>query len=1186
MRRRLSVLGHVRYSVGRRTIPVSGALASVIGYLALSASSGRQLGRDRVAFSLWPDRTETAARRALADALYRLGQLVGDDGLITRTGDQIGLGDVVVDLHEFTQLASSQDPSAQRAALDLYVDDLLIDVDADWAIGQREATRVRFLTTIRAVWEIERSAAEAGWGVATAQRWAQFDPWDEQAHRAVLRSLAAAGQLDRAAGYFDELVRMLHDELGVEPSAETQAVRDHLEREAQLLAERTSVTAVQAPFVGRTLERTTLIRRLDDALAGSGGLAVLLGDAGMGKSRLLDELATAARWRGAEVATGRVDEFSLPGPGAPFVTAIADALTPTRRAQLSELIDVRWLHQVEARLGRGAADASRTESHVDVALPRVLAGLGSIAPQVLLLDDMHWADPDAWVLLDTLQRHLAGMAVQIVVAARLDELRRQPEPWAVVRRWDQAGVAVIELSGMSADELGQLGAVASGVSFSAEQLCELQSATSGNPLFALALIESHTSGAVSGRSPGGLAGLLDRQLAAVSNDGRTALGVASLIGSRFPYERWRAAVVGAEVLGAAELVTASTELERARLVAAEPSGLRFAHDTLRAHVVAGLTPEFRRAVHAALLDVGGRNDVLDALRHAEGAADTAAIAELSIEAGLLALDGAVFQAASDHFERALCLIGGDPVGPADGLSRFVALLGSARALDVLGDRDRQRRTIEELSTLGAALGERRHVEALRMAADFAFTVGDYSMARSTAEHGLALLEANPDRALEAALLQTSSLTARELGDYPEAARLAERCLEWFVELGDRAGAATMTDALGGLAWRTGDKQRAAELHAAAAREFGAIGALMAQARALNNLGTAQWDLGRFHEAWATHAEAVQVCRDLGDVRGEGDNLDNMGGVRWALGDMAGAIDLYEQALAIRRGSDDPWGVAISLGNLADAHRCAGDLDHSLDCATEALGVSRSAGIARTEATSLQAIGATLLELGRLDEALEILAEADAAHIALGDRHNSIETRAVRARALLAAGDTDPAQASAGELVSSLMPDDPPSMRQSVWQCAYECTRAPEHLAQAQAAMAEYLAPLDAADRDRIVAGHPVHRRTSAAVAANADRIVVHLAAVGTPLGRAVTDADRVAVTWTLAEPADAMIVDPARRRRRVIARLLAEAAEQGGAPVDDDLAAALGVSRRTIIRDMEALAAAGDVLPTRRRSAR
>jgi hypothetical protein len=131
---------------------------------------------------------------------------------------------------------------------------------------------------------------------------------------------------------------------------------------------------------------------------------------------------------------------------------------------------------------------------------------------------------------------------------------------------------------------------------------------------------------------------------------------------------------------------------------------------------------------------------------------------------------------------------------------------------------------------------------------------------------------------------------------------------------------------------------------------------------------------------------------------------------------------------------------------------------------------------------------------------------------------------------------------------------------------------------------------------RAIEDHDVRRRFYAAVADNraiveahddlthtARRIPVMLARQDAPLGRALQPGEMVAVQWTILGPEAETIPDKVDARHYRIQRLMAEAAEQGAAPTDHDLAAALGVSRRTILRDLAAMEAAGVALRTRGR---
>jgi hypothetical protein len=142
-----------------------------------------------------------------------------------------------------------------------------------------------------------------------------------------------------------------------------------------------------------------------------------------------------------------------------------------------------------------------------------------------------------------------------------------------------------------------------------------------------------------------------------------------------------------------------------------------------------------------------------------------------------------------------------------------------------------------------------------------------------------------------------------------------------------------------------------------------------------------------------------------------------------------------------------------------------------------------------------------------------------------------------------------------------------------------------HLRRAAQAVDEIVHKLPANERENYWAQVPINRQISQAVQQHSDQQRVRLVKASVPLGSALTEADYKTVIWTVSSPTDSLIASPIARRRHILQRLLTEAEAQGAAPTDEDLAQALGVSRRTILRDMEALAAANVTLPTRGRSA-
>jgi tetratricopeptide (TPR) repeat protein len=1049
----------------------------------------------------------------------------------------------------------------------------------DWIMPIRERLREMFLACLRRQAEATEQARRYEAAHGFYHRLVQANPLGEAAVRGLMRSLAGMGHFSEALVAYRRLAGHLRDELDVAPADATQALAARLEEESALQQAAWQEKRLERPsFVGRLAERARLLGSLDQAAGGQGQLAVVLGAAGMGKSRLLLELEEAAGWRGWQVVWGRGQEFTLPSAYAPLPEALNHALPKTRLQQLVHLVEPLWLATaapvlpaLQEFLEPQSPTAAAEPSLLPAAVTHLCQGLQQISPHLIILDDVQWAGPGFWELVDQLRQALDGMAVLVVVSGRWPELKAPAPAWTFLDQWDRASVPVMHLKGLGADELAEL-VHAGGTSLDARRQQQLLTLSGGNPLLALSLLAEgdfdHLPATAS------LFGQMSRHLATVSAEARAALEAAAVIGYRFHYELWQ------QVAGVlpGRLPLLAGELEQAGLIHLEEEGYRFAHDTLRAHVYTGTAAGERRQLHGqALISLEGSrpDETLSLLHHAAQAGDRAAIARLALQAGQEALAAFAYQAAVDYFSQALANL-----APADWPGRYTALLGRQQAYDVLAQRPAQAADVALLVEAAAHLDERRQAEAAASRARYCLVVGDYEAFEVVARQGLAKARRSGAREQQAILLHMLAQAGRSKGEYAAAQELAAGSRELFRQIGSRRGEATMTDFLGGLAWRAGDYQAAARRHAAAAEMFRGLGDLFKEAMALNNLGTAYWSLGDYPQARATHQRALAVNCALGHRRGEADNLDNLGGVAWVLGDYETAVDFYTQALALRRQMSDRWGISLSLGNLGSAHRLQGKLKEAIDYYQEAQRLAAEIGRRAGEGYARHGQGLALLEAGRVAEASRLLQAAYAIRAELGERHNLAETTGALALVSLAEGDTTQAEAWRDEMLAIVAATGAarPALRQWVHFVAYavyearkQVQTALEHLVQAEAAMREIAALITDEEADRFFKAVPLNRHVSRAVAAHSRIMPVRLVRADTPPGRRLTPADYTEIRWTVSVPADHQIADAARRRQHVLRRLLAEAQAQGAAPTGQDLAATLGVSRRTILRDMKAI---------------
>src|SRR4051812_10604877 len=197
---------------------------------------------------------------------------------------------------------------------------------------------------------------------------------------------------------------------------------------------------------------------------GDGGLAVLSGEAGIGKTRLANELANLARQLGGEVLWGTCSEAELSLPYLPFVEALGNYLD----AQSSEAIGSRLgptrreLSQLFPQLANGAGpaqpgDSEQAKLRLFEAIACLLAIPADDHGMLLVIEDVHWADASTRELLDHLARRISGLRALVLISYRSDELHRRPPFVPTLQGWRRSGLAeVVELEPLAEAGVGEM----------------------------------------------------------------------------------------------------------------------------------------------------------------------------------------------------------------------------------------------------------------------------------------------------------------------------------------------------------------------------------------------------------------------------------------------------------------------------------------------------------------------------------------------------------------------------------------------------------------------------------------------------------------------------------------------------------------------------------------------------------
>ncbi|WP_199844644.1 helix-turn-helix transcriptional regulator [Streptomyces sp. DSM 15324] len=342
------------------------------------------------------------------------------------------------------------------------------------------------------------------------------------------------------------------------------------------------MTTERMPLVGRDAELALLDGLLTDLVADAAGRPAVLditGEAGIGKSRLTHELCRRAAGAGATVLRGRATEYERHIPFQPFTDAFAD-LDPAVPASFPAA-------EVAPVLTGAARRADRFGLHRATA---ALLAHAATAPLVMVLDDLHWADPASLELLDHLVRHPPRARVLLAVARRE---RQSPAPLTATLQRGTDSQAVRRTVLGPLDEQACLERLTPGLD--REEAVRLFAASEGNPLYLLALLQAHREGApVSRLSSTGLGALLLDELTPLGAGQRRLVEVVAALGDH------ATPALLAPVTGRApaDLAADLAELTRRDLLRPGPHGrLTLRHPVLRSLVHDGTDPWLRTETH-------------------------------------------------------------------------------------------------------------------------------------------------------------------------------------------------------------------------------------------------------------------------------------------------------------------------------------------------------------------------------------------------------------------------------------------------------------------------------------------------------------------------------------------------------------------------------------------------------------
>jgi DNA-binding SARP family transcriptional activator len=612
---------------------------ALLAYLALR--SGRADRRDKLAALLWGERSDDLARGALRRVLADLRRaLAGAHPAPVRIeGHTLALDpdSVEVDVVMLERCVAEATPQALERAAELYRGDLLLGFTVDeplfeeWLVAERERLREMALDALARLLAHQTTEANSERAIRTAVRLLALDPLQEAVHRSLMRLYVRQGRRGAALKQYQACVAALRRELGAEPEEETRQLYQEMLRRpdgrAQAAAVRNGhrpapiapplpdLPAAETPLFGRAAEMGQLRERLDAATRARGQVATVVGEAGIGKTRLVTALAADALSLGYRVLIGRCHESDSILPFGPWVDAcraggitgdegVVGALPVALRAELVRLFPEAG----EAHLPPASDSALRLFESVSALIEQ--AALRQ--PLVVVMEDLHWADEMSLRLLSFVSRRVPAWSALLVTTARDDELPEESLSRRTIEQLSTApGATPVALSPLSRTETARLVRALTRVGSNAETLTRVEdriwTMSEGNPFVvveAMRVLADDRPGHDGHAQPGALAlparvrELVTQRLNRLSPPTQHVAAVAAVIGRRFDF----ALLQSASALDDGDAAQAVEEMVRQRVLQAVGDELDFTHDRVRDVAYGRLLLPRRRLLHRAVAE--------------------------------------------------------------------------------------------------------------------------------------------------------------------------------------------------------------------------------------------------------------------------------------------------------------------------------------------------------------------------------------------------------------------------------------------------------------------------------------------------------------------------------------------------------------------------------------------------------
>jgi DNA-binding SARP family transcriptional activator/predicted ATPase/Tfp pilus assembly protein PilF len=1050
---------------------VTGKAQALLFYLAVTSQTH---SRDKLAGLLWPNTTDSKAKKNLRDVVSNLRKLVGPHLVITRQSLALMTGPTVwLDVERFHR-AVEADPADQATlqnAVDLYQDDFLAGFYVrealpfeEWVLGQREWLRSLAIQAFHRLSSLYGSQGDYPNALEYTTRLLHLEPWREESHRQMMILLARHGQRSAALVQYEGCRQTLLAELGAEPSLETQRLYESIK--AADSAPLHNLPPQPTAFVGRVAEMGQIKAYLEQPAQ---RLITLVGPGGIGKTRLALQ---ASQDKLTSFLDGVFFVALAPLSSAEYlVSTIAEAIgfafkgNGLARQQLLDYLQAKEilliLDNFEHLLAANRAGDGGIGLLVDILQQAPYVKILVTSRERLNLQE-------EWVLelkgLDYPTDHFAGsnpaagpaletysaIALFVLQARRIDASFTLPEAdvasairicqlvdglplgielavsWSRVLSWSQIATEIEQNLDFLTTSVRNVPARHRSLRVVFEYSWNLLTLDEQRIFPKLSLFRGgfrrEAAQHIAGASLAVLAGLIDKSLLRWAGPERYELHELLRQYATLKFEAGAFITPPPGEAGAAlEPVQAVRgqfcryylAFLRARLAALNGRQPQQAMAEIR-----GDLDNIRQVWHWATTSVQAWQWLLSTSQLELIEESLSSLARFYDITGLFQEGALDFAAAANQLRQLLA--SEQAAQPASQLMLGRLMAAQAHLLNRHGLYDQAIQSAQDAAEWAVAT-TRPDLEAMARHEWGAALLkqSHYDQAEAQLQAALSLARQAGLPGQEAEILRQFGLVQNDQGNLAGAQTMFDQALLRFHQLGDQRGESLVLNNLGNIAEEQGDHLTAQSAFAQALRCFREIGDPWGESIVLNNLGFIAYNQGNYSQAQAIYQQALALSHQLADRRSEGIVLENLANVMREQGYYARAHDYYYQSLHLRRQIGDQRGESHTLAGLALLSHHLADHSAARDYSLTAQRLAQAIGARSPQALALTHLGHALVALGQPEAGLAAYRQAQLLWQALGERHRSLETRAGLIRAFLAQGELEPALEQTEQLLPHL-----------------------------------------------------------------------------------------------------------------------------------------------------------------------